>query len=120
MAPAIRMWGSNNQVTVSNAGRLLVVNEGTGIAHNGNTGGGNQGIHYTAGSNNGFSVNDPGSEVRIYANDGPALDMSDATVAGGNTAGGNGEIRVSNLGYFEASGRTASANAGIFVVVQLL
>lgn len=114
MAPAIRMWGSNNQVTVSNAGRLLVVNEGTGIAHNGNTGGGNQGIHYTAGSNNGFSVNDPGSEVRIYANDGPALDMSDATVAGGNTAGGNGEIRVSNLGYFEASGRTASANAGIF------
>ncbi|OTN75893.1 hypothetical protein A5886_000969 [Enterococcus sp. 8G7_MSG3316] len=124
MAPAIRMWGSNNQVTVSNGGRFLVVNEGSGNAHDGNRGGGNQGIHYTAGTNNGFTVKDPGSEVRIYAADGPALDMSDDYIAGtvvkieqvqvGGEPGGDGRIEASNLGYFEAVGRTASENAGIF------
>jgi len=121
MAPAIRMWGSDNQVKVSNGGRFLIVNEGSGIPHDGNAGGGNQGIHYTSGTKNGFTVTDPGSEVRIYADYGPALDMSEAKVAGtigpasgSGEDGGDGRIEVNNLGYFEAIGRTESENAGIF------
>lgn len=103
-APGIRMFGHNNQVLVKNNGYFTVHNTGNGTASNGNLGGGNQGIHYVSGSDNKFTVTDPGSKVLIDASSGPAIDMGAFA----------GNVTVSNHGYFEASGKTSTAAGGIF------
>ncbi|TPR56216.1 WxL domain-containing protein [Enterococcus sp. OL5] len=102
-APGIRMLGDNNHIMVSNGGKLYVNNPGDGQVSNGNTAGGNQGIHLTSGDNTSFSVTDPGSQVTILAENGPAIDLS-----------GMGKVNNSNGGYFEAVGRTATASGGVF------
>ncbi|MFS1021016.1 WxL domain-containing protein [Enterococcus casseliflavus] len=102
-APGIRMLGNNNHIMVSNGGKLYVNNPGDGQVSNGNTAGGNQGIHLTSGDNTSFSVTDPGSQVIIIAENGPAIDLA-----------GMGKVKNSNGGYFEAIGRTATASGGIF------
>ncbi|MGM0143874.1 hypothetical protein IGJ94_000403 [Enterococcus sp. AZ153] len=102
-APGIRMLGDNNHIMVSNGGKLYVNNPGDGQVSNGNTAGGNQGIHLTSGDNTSFSVTDPGSQVTILAENGPAIDLS-----------GMGKVKNNNGGYFEAVGRTATASGGVF------
>ncbi|WP_258183632.1 WxL domain-containing protein [Enterococcus mundtii] len=102
-APGIRMLGDNNHIMVSNGGKLYVNNPGDGQVSNGNTAGGNQGIHLTSGDNTSFSVTDPGSQVTILAENGPAIDLS-----------GAGKVKNSNGGYFEAIGRTSTAAGGVF------
>lgn len=103
-ASTIRMYGSNNEINIRNGGAFKVSNPGNGTAHNGNAGGGNQGIHYTSGNNNSFLVEDPGSEVIIEALSGPAVDMGT----------GSGSVVARNGGYFEVAGRTSTAAGGIF------
>lgn len=105
----VRMWGNDNQFLVRNGGNVRILNPGNGTAHDGNSDFGNQGIHFTRGNGitegipSKFSVEDTGSTVEIIANSGPAIDMGTQS----------GTINVSNGGYFSASGRTATANAGI-------
>lgn len=103
-APGVRMFGTNNTIHVRNEGEFTIDNPGNGTANNGNAAGGNQGIHYTSGTNNTFIVEDIGSRIDIRAASGPAIDMGD----------GSGSITASNGGYFEASGRTSTAAGGIF------
>ncbi|WP_254908568.1 WxL domain-containing protein [Enterococcus sp. 4E1_DIV0656] len=102
-APGIRMLGDNNHIRVSNGGKLYINNPGDGQVSNGNTAGGNQGIHLTSGDNTSFSVTDPGSQVTILAENGPSIDLS-----------GTGKVENSNGGYFEAIGRTSTATGGVF------
>lgn len=104
IAPAIRMVGGNNTVIVQNSGQFNVSNRGNGSPVNGGTDGANQGIYYSSGNGNGFTVKDPGSRVAIVADNGPAIDMHS----------GSGFIKAADLGYFEAMGRTAFAGSGIF------
>ncbi|MBK0039223.1 WxL domain-containing protein [Enterococcus sp. S52] len=104
IAPAIRMVGGNNTINVENGGSLDIRNVGNGTPADGTSVGANQGIYYSAGGGNGFTVQDPGSKVRISSDNGPAI----------HTMGGAGYIRAANLGHFEASGRTASENSGVF------
>lgn len=103
-APGIRMHGANNHITVKNKGIFEVINPGNGTPNNGATALGNQAIHYTNGSNNTFTIQDPGSQVTLQATNGPALDMEN----------NSGSISVFNGGYFSASGRTSSSSSGIF------
>ncbi|WP_086314499.1 hypothetical protein A5821_002074 [Enterococcus sp. 7F3_DIV0205] len=109
-AATLRLFGFGNQVNVKNNGKFVVNNPGSGTVSNGGSGDGNQGIHYTtangigAGDVNKFSVEDEGSEVRINADYGPAIDMDEQ----------KGSIIARNDGYFEARGQTASSNVGIF------
>ncbi|MGM0155628.1 hypothetical protein IGK30_003495 [Enterococcus sp. AZ178] len=104
IAPTIRMVGANNTVIVQNSGQFNISNRGNGSPVNGGSPSANQGIYYSSGNGNGFTVKDPGSRVAIVADNGPAIDM----------VGGTGFIKATNLGYFEAMGRTGSAAAGIF------
>lgn len=103
-APGVRMFGTNNAIQVRNKGEFEINNPGNGTANNGDTAGGNQGIHYTNGTNNTFIVEGIGSMIDIRAASGPAIDMGTGT----------GTITASNGGYFEASGRTSTAAGGIF------
>ncbi|NMP59811.1 WxL domain-containing protein, partial [Enterococcus mundtii] len=103
-ASALRMYGSNNQIKVENKGKFFINHAGSGSGSDGGSGSSNQGIDFREGNNNRFAVTDPGSEVEIVAQSGPAVDMN----------GGTGFITAANGGYFEASGRTATASAGIF------
>lgn len=103
-APAIRMFGGNNVVNLMEGAKFNVYNKGNGIPHDGNvTSGGNIGINYTSGGGS-FNVSGKGAEVRVIAENGPAIDM-------GNNLG---EITTSNGGYFHASARTATATGGVF------
>lgn len=107
-APAVRIFGGDNHITVQNGGKFWIDNPGNGVAQNGGSGGaglGNQGIHYFGGSGmNSFTVIGEGSEVEVTASSGPAIDMDIL----------NGSINVVDSGYFEASGRTLTASGGIF------
>ncbi|WP_271491139.1 pectate lyase-like adhesive domain-containing protein, partial [Enterococcus sp. 5H] len=103
-APGIRMFGNNNTIEVINNGKFSVRNPGNGIGNNGDVAGGNQGIHYTTGTNNTFIVKGIGSTIDIHAASGPAIDMGTEI----------GTIVASDGGYFEASGRTSTAAGGIF------
>lgn len=111
-APAVRMFGGRNSILVKNGGTLSIFNQGSGTPANPTNERSNQAIYFTAGigtlTDNGFSVQDPGSKVSIQAMNGSAIDMST------NTSRGSGYIEATNGGYFVATGRTASANAGIF------
>ncbi|MGM0294542.1 WxL domain-containing protein [Enterococcus sp. AZ062] len=102
-APGIRMLGDKNSIEVVDGGIFQVKNPGNGTPSDGNTQGGNQGVHLTSGNDTSFSVTDPGSQVTILAENGPAIDLS-----------GMGKVKNSNGGYFEAVGRTATASGGIF------
>lgn len=62
-------------------------------------------------TNNGFSVSDPGSIVKINALSGAAIDMQKGE--------GTSSVQVSNGGGFEASGRTSTSAGGIFNAGQL-
>lgn len=107
-APAVRMFGGRNSILVKNGGTLSIFNQGSGSPSDSANAISNQAIYFTditnTLSNNGFSVQDPGSKVSIQAINGPAIDMSN----------GSGHIEATNGGYFIAEGRTASANGGIF------
>ncbi|WP_291291399.1 WxL domain-containing protein [Enterococcus sp.] len=109
-APGVRMHGSNNSITVRNKGIIKIDNPGNGSANNGGTALGNQAIHYTVGSNNTFTIQDPGSQVTLNADSGPGLDMETT-----------GAINVIDGGYFSVSGRTSSSSGGVFntQVVQI-
>ncbi|MFS0934698.1 WxL domain-containing protein [Enterococcus casseliflavus] len=102
-APGIRMLGDSNSIEVTDGGIFQVKNPGNGAPSDGNISGGNQGVHLTTGDNTSFSVTDPGSQVTILCENGPAIDLS-----------GTGKVKNSNGGYFEAVGRTATAEGGIF------
>lgn len=103
-APTIRMFGGNNVVNLKEGAKFNVYNKGNGIPHDGNvTSGGNIGIHYTSGGGS-FNVSGKGAEVRVIAENGPAIDMENSA----------GEIATTNSGYFHASSRTATANGGVF------
>ena len=108
-ASALRMFGSNNQIAVENKGKFIIDNAGSGSGSDGGSGTSSQGIDFRSGNNNRFVVKDPGSAVEINAQSGPAVDMN----------GGTGSITASNGGYFEASGRTATAASGIFNAGEL-
>lgn len=107
-ASGFRMLGDDNHIYVLNKGKLDVDVTGNGTPNDGNKNAGNQGIHLTSGNNTSFEVTDPGSEVRINAHNGPAIDL-----------GGTGKVVASNGGYFEASGKTATASGGIFRANEL-
>lgn len=103
-APAIRMYGGNNLVNVAGGSDFIVKNKGTGKAVNPGVDGGNQGILYTAGGNNGFSLQDEDSNVLIEAENGAAID-----------SGVNSNTVSAKAGtYFIARGKTASTGYGIF------
>lgn len=103
--PGIRMFGNRNAVIVQNGGKFVIDNPGgTGNASNGGVGLGNQGIHYSGGDDSSFTVDGIGSEVRILAANGPAIDMENR----------RGKINVLNGGYFQTEGRTLGEANGIF------
>lgn len=104
--PGIRMFGGNNHITVRNGGQFTIYNPGNGTPINGDATSGlaNQGVHYTNGGNNSFSVDGLGSNVKITADNGAAIDM-------GSQAG---QIEARNGATFVAQGRTATDAAGIF------
>jgi hypothetical protein len=102
--PGIRMYGGDNQVNVRNGGYFVVNNPGNGTGNNGGDGTNNQGISYSGGSGNSFSVDGVGSQVKVNAGSGPALDMGSSS----------GRVSVTNGGYFTAVGRTSTAAGGIF------
>ncbi|ONN40999.1 WxL domain-containing protein [Enterococcus mundtii] len=99
----IVFYGRSGQFIVRTGGELSVIASGDGVSRDGGSVNNNQGIYY-AGDNNKFIVQDPGSSVNISAKYGAAIDM-------GNSSG---SVEATNGGYFEASGRTATAAAGIF------
>ncbi|MBO0441796.1 WxL domain-containing protein [Candidatus Enterococcus ikei] len=108
-AAGVRLFGHGNQVNVKNNGKFTINNPGNGTPNDGGDAVGNQGVHYIkasdiTGDRNEFNVTGQGSEVRIAANSGPAIDMHDQP----------GLITASNGGYFEARGKTATTNTGIF------
>lgn len=96
-------------MNVKNNGKFTINNPGNGSSNDGGDAVGNQGIHYIkapdiTGDRNEFNVTGQGSEVRIAANSGPAIDMHDQP----------GLITASDGGYFEARGKTSTTNTGIF------
>lgn len=100
-SPGIRMYGGNNHIEVKNGGMFRINNPGNGSPNDT----ANQGVLYTTNNApNSFTVSDPGSSVIINAATGPSIDMGTGT----------GTIDVLNQGYFQAAGRTNSANGGIF------
>jgi len=103
--PAVRLYGGNNSVTVTNGGNFVVYNEGNGTPDNGNGNAGNQGIYYTNGSTSRpdyFSVSGYGSRVEIVADYGPAIYNS----------GGASNITVKDRAIFIAAGRTSNSSSG--------
>lgn len=103
-APAVRMYGGDNEVIVQNGGKFNIYNPGNGNPNNGGSNLGNQGIHYPGGSGNSFVVKDAGSEVNVTANNGPGIDMNN----------GSGSVSATNHGYFNIVGRTSTAAGGVF------
>ena len=103
--PAVRLYGGNNSVTVTNGGNFQVYNEGNGSASDGTGTTANQGILYTNGAINrpdSFTVSGYGSKVEIVADYGPAIYNN----------GGSSSITVDDQAIFIAAGRTDSATSG--------
>lgn len=103
--PALRMYAANNDINVINGGEFTVYNPGDGTPSNGGSAANNQGISYSGGINNSFTIEGIGSSVNIVADNGPALDMG---------ALGSPTLEVKNGGIFRAEGRTSTAAGGIF------
>ncbi|WP_248299576.1 WxL domain-containing protein [Enterococcus mundtii] len=102
--PALRMFAANNAINVINGGEFTVYNPGNGTPNDGGSASNNQGISYSGGINNSFSVEGIGSSVNIIADNGPALDMGNSSP----------NLEVKDGGIFRAEGRTNSATGGIF------
>ena len=103
-APAIRMYGNNNKINVSNGSDFIVKNKGDGTPRDPGADGRNQGIQYTAGSGSQFNLTGEDSSVEIVAENGAAIDA------------GNNDMQI-NAGegtYFTTRGQTAGAARGIF------
>ena len=103
--PAVRLYGGNNSVTVTNGGNFEVYNEGNGSPSNGTGDTANQGILYTNGATSrpdSFTVTGYGSKVEIVADYGPAIYNN----------GGSSSITVEDRAIFIATGRTSSATNG--------
>lgn len=101
--PALRMTALANHIQIRNSGELAITNRGNGIANNGNTANGNQGIQFMNGSSNNTEVNeifiaDMDSKLIIDAASGPAIDATSNSM----------NLIVKNQGIFRANGRTAS------------
>lgn len=101
-AAAIATTQDDNSFQVKNGGQLIVHNVGTGTPRDA----ANQGILFAQRSwepkGNSISVTDPGSKVQIIADNGPAIQL-----------GGGDSFSISNLGYFDAHGNTATSTEGI-------
>lgn len=102
-APAVRMYGTDNKFFVSSGGKVAIHNYGNGTPNNGGVDAGNQGIYYT-GNNGEFELIGKGSEVKVVADNGPAIDMGART---GSITAGEGTV-------FVAEGNTRAATSGIF------
>ncbi|SBO16506.1 pectate lyase-like adhesive domain-containing protein [Carnobacterium divergens] len=102
-APAVRMYGTDNKFIVNSGGKVSIRNYGNGTPNNGGVDAGNQGIYYT--DNRGdFNLTGKGSEVKVVADNGPAIDMGTRT---GSITAGEGTV-------FVAQGNTRAATSGIF------
>lgn len=102
-APAVRMYGTDNKFIVNSGGKVSIRNYGNGTPNNGGVDAGNQGIYYT--DNRGdFNLTGKGSEVKVLADNGPAIDMGTRT---GSITAGEGTV-------FVAQGNTRAATSGIF------
>ena len=107
-APAVRLYGGNNAINVTNGGKFEVRNYGTGTAQNGNSDNHNQGILYTstkAGETNTFYVDGYKSEIDIQADSGPAIYGVGASRSSTYVSASNGTI-------FKVSGMTSSYSYG--------
>lgn len=103
-APAIRMYGNNNKINVSNGSDFIVKNKGDGTPRDPGADGRNQGIQYTAGSGSQFNLTGEDSSVEIIAENGAAID------AGNNDM----QINAAEGTYFTTRGQTGGAARGIF------
>ncbi|WFA03823.1 pectate lyase-like adhesive domain-containing protein [Bacillus sp. HSf4] len=101
-APAVRLYGGNNAINVTNGGKFVVHNTGNGSPNNGTGDRGNQGILYTNGNSDSFNLDGFGSTVEITADNGPAIRTNGRSAV----TGGEGTI-------FNLEGKTAGDNYGI-------
>ncbi|MGJ0741582.1 WxL domain-containing protein, partial [Enterococcus casseliflavus] len=106
--PALVMEGGNSLLSVTENGKLNVENYGSGTPADSGLGGPNSAIRFRNGDNNVFQISDPGSVVNLKAHFGAAVALTM------NHNRFNGTVQVSNLGYFSATGNTATNNSGIF------
>ena len=107
-APAVRLYGGDNAINVTNGGKFEVRNYGSGSAQNGTADAHNQGILYTstsANETNIFYVDGYKSEIDIQADFGPAIYGDGASRSSTYVSASNGAI-------FKLSGRTSSYNYG--------
>lgn len=106
--PALVMEGGNSLLSVTENGKLNVENYGNGTPADSGLGGPNSAIRFRNGDNNAFQISDPGSVVNLKAHFGAAVALTM------NNDRFNGTVQVSNLGYFSATGNTATNTSGIF------
>lgn len=102
---ALRMFGGNNAINVTNRGKLEILNEGGASFRDGSGSTGNQGIHYTDGDDDkpdSFNLDGEGSTVDIEALTGPAIYTSNRS-----------DIIVKNQANFIAAGRTPNKTDAI-------
>ena len=107
-APAVRLFGGNNAINVTNGGKFEVRNYGTGTAQNGTSDNHNQGILYastSSGESNSFYVDGYKSEIDIQADSGPAIYAE-------GSSGSSTTISAANGAIFKLSGITSSYNYG--------
>ncbi|MFS1021054.1 WxL domain-containing protein, partial [Enterococcus casseliflavus] len=107
-SPALVMEGGNSLLSVTENGKLNVENYGNGTPADSGLGGPNSAIRFRNGDNNAFQISDPGSVVNLKAHFGAAVALTM------NNDRFNGTVQVSNLGYFSATGNTATNTSGIF------
>ncbi|MGL6197567.1 MAG: pectate lyase-like adhesive domain-containing protein [Lachnospiraceae bacterium] len=105
---AVRLYGGDNAINVTNGGKLKVRNYGNGTIYDGYGDVGNQGIFYTAtpdNKKNSFYVDGDNSEIDIQADYGPAI-YANGTLSSSTI------ITASNQSIFKLTGVTASYNYG--------
>jgi len=103
-APAIRMYGGNNSINVSDDSDFTVHNKGDGRYRNGGGDNRNQGILYTLGGDNSFKTSGENANISIISDYGPTID------SGNNSL----NVDIEEGTYFVARGATAGSNEGIF------
>lgn len=106
--PALVMGGGDSHLSVIEGGKLKVENFGNGTPSDSGLGGTNSAIRFRHGDKNEFIISDPGSMVDLKAHYGSAVALTNTIFVY------NGSVKVSNLGYFSASGNTATNTSGIF------
>ncbi|MCB5951479.1 hypothetical protein LI951_05325 [Enterococcus sp. BWT-B8] len=98
-------------VTIESGGKLSVYNKGDGVPSDSQNAAPNAAVAFRGSNGNvqsGFIVRDMGSEVRIHAENGAAITNSWYLTKFDMM------LEVSNYGYFEARGNTATNNSGTF------